>query len=180
MNFPALSLKGRALRLLSGREYSRQELTQKLRTHETAEGELAAILDDLEAKGFIDAQRVVDSVVHRRSAKLGVMRVRQELQSKGLPPDAVQAAVAQLQGTELARAQEVWRKKFGVGRSTAKTVGRCDAASALADRAKQMRFLASRGFSGDVIGRVLARGNTENHDDQNGCHDGEPVDWDGG
>lgn len=156
MNFPALSLKGRALRLLSGREYSRQELVQKLRTHETAEGELAAILDELEAKGFIDAQRVVDSVVHRRSAKLGAMRVRQELQSKGLPPEAVQAAVAQLQGTELERAQLVWAKKFG------ETAG---SDNKQLDLAKQMRFLASRGFSGDVIGRVVKRAARHTHQD---------------
>jgi regulatory protein len=155
MKFPALSLKGRALRLLSGREYSRQELAQKLRTHETAEGELAAVLDDLEAKGFIDAQRVVDSVVHRRSAKLGAMRVRQEMQSKGLPPDAVHAAVAQLQSTELERARVVWAKKFGDTTGSDKQL----------DQAKQMRFLASRGFSGDVIGRVVKRAARHAHPD---------------
>lgn len=168
MNFPALSLKGRALRLLSGREYSRQELAQKLRQHETVEGELATVLDELEAKGFIDAQRVVDSVVHRRSAKLGAMRVRQELQSKGLPPEAVQAAVAQLQSTELERAQAVWGKKFGglgglAGRRSAEPA---NAQAASAERAKQMRFLASRGFSGDVIGKVVGRmGRHANLDD---------------
>ena len=60
---PQLSLKGRALRLLSGREHSRLELERRLISHEESPGELAAILDDLQAKGFISEQRVVESVV---------------------------------------------------------------------------------------------------------------------
>ena len=64
-------------------------------------------------QAFIDEQRVIESVVHRRSVKLGASRVRQELQAKGLDPQAVADAVAGLQGSEEARAREVWRKKFG-------------------------------------------------------------------
>ena len=71
MQRPQLSLKGRALRLLSGREHSRSELERKLAPHEEEPGQLRRILDELQAKGFIDHQRVADSVLHRRSAKLG-------------------------------------------------------------------------------------------------------------
>ena len=99
MPLPAtpLSLKGRALRLLSAREYSRAELERKLRAHEEAPGELARALDELQAKGFINEQRVLESVLHRRAARLGASRIRQELNDKGLAPEAVQQAVAQLQ-----------------------------------------------------------------------------------
>lgn len=144
MAFDHISLKGRALRLLSGREHSRTELERKLRAHETAPGELARALDELEAKGFINEQRVLESVVHRRAAKMGAARVRQELQAKGLSPDAVAQAVAYLQGSEVERAREVWRKKFGEPPADA------------AERGKQMRFLASRGFGGDAIRRVVS------------------------
>jgi regulatory protein len=144
MAFDHISLKGRALRLLSGREHSRAELERKLRPHETEPGELARALDDLEAKGFINEQRVLESVVHRRAAKMGAARVRQELQAKGLSPDAVEQAVADLQGSEVERAREVWRKKFGEPPADA------------AERGKQMRFLASRGFGGDAIRRVVS------------------------
>lgn len=144
MAFDQISLKGRALRLLSGREHSRTELERKLRTHETEPGELARALDELEAKGFINEQRVLESVVHRRAAKMGAARVRQELQAKGLSPDAVAQAVADLQGSEVERAREVWRKKFG------------EPPAADAERGKQMRFLASRGFGGDAIRRVVS------------------------
>lgn len=143
MGFDKPSLKGRALRLLSGREHSRAELQRKLAPHETEPGELARALDELEAKGFINEQRVVESVLHRRASRLGAARVRQELQAKGLDPQAVAEAVAGLQDSEEPRAREVWRKKFGVPPLDAN------------ERAKQMRFLLTRGFSSDVVRRVV-------------------------
>ncbi|MCW5668959.1 MAG: recombination regulator RecX [Hydrogenophaga sp.] len=143
MAFDQISLKGRALRLLAGREHSRAELQRKLSAHETEPGELAQALDELEAKGFINEQRVLESVLHRRSARLGASRVRQELQAKGLDPQAVAEAVAGLQGSEEARAREVWRKRFAAPPADA------------AERAKQMRFLLTRGFGAEVVRRVV-------------------------
>ncbi|MBP9150560.1 MAG: recombination regulator RecX, partial [Rhodoferax sp.] len=69
-----LSLRGRALRLLSGREYARLELERKLAPFEEAPGSLAGVLDDLQARGFISEQRVVESLLNRRAAKLGAAR----------------------------------------------------------------------------------------------------------
>ncbi len=143
MGFDKISLKGRALRLLAGREHSRAELERKLAPHEQAPGELQLALDELQAKGFISEQRVVESVVHRRSARLGAGRVKQELQAKGVGAEAVAEAVDRLRGTETERAREVWRKKFG------------EPAADLAGRAKQMRFLAARGFGAEAIRRVV-------------------------
>jgi regulatory protein len=141
-----LSLKGRALRLLSGREHSRAELERKLAAHEEEPGQLARVLDELQAKDFINEQRVVDSVVHRRSGKLGALRIRQELQAKGLDSDKVGEAVAKLKASELARARDVWARKFAAPPADA------------AQRGKQARFLAARGFDGEVVRRVLASG----------------------
>ncbi len=141
---PTLSLTGRALRLLSGREHSRSELERKLARFEEEPGSLARVLDHLEAKDFINADRVVDSVVHRRSGKLGASRIKQELQAKGLDPEAIASAVSQLRATEVERARAIWRKKFGAPPQDA------------AERGKQMRFLASRGFGGETIHRVVA------------------------
>ena len=78
------SLKGRALRLLSQREHSRLELERKLRPFEEVPGELAAALDFLQAKDFINENRVVESVVNRRASKLGASRIKQELTARGL------------------------------------------------------------------------------------------------
>jgi len=149
MAFDQISLKGRALRLLAGREHSRAELERKLKPHETEPGELARALDELDAKGFINEQRVLESVVHRRAGRLGAARVKQELQAKGLDPAAVAEAVAALRGTEVERAREVWRKKFGAPPTDAE------------ERGKQMRFLLARGFGAEAIRRVVSGGDEE-------------------
>src|SRR5512133_1933827 len=129
-----LSLKGRALRLLSVREHSRAELERKLASHEEEPGQLRRVLDELQAKDFINEQRVVDSVLHRRAPRLGAARIRQELQAKGLAPEAVAKALQRLQSTELQRAREVWARKFTQLPRDAR------------ERAQQTRVLMARGF----------------------------------
>ncbi len=154
MAFDQLSLKGHALRLLSGREHSRAELERKLQRFEEEPGSLALALDDLQAKGFISEQRVLESVLNRRAAKLGAQRIRQELLAKGLDAQLVSEAMTTLRSSELARAQTVWDKKFGSPPADASTA------------ARQARFLAARGFGGDVIRQVL-KGDADNLPDCN-------------
>ena len=154
MAFGAPSLKGRALRLLSQREHSRAELERKLARHEEEPGTLARALDELAAKDFISEPRVVASVLNQRAARSGALRVRQELQAKGLDaelvaqamgiaPEAIAEAVASLQDTEVERATALWRRRFDAAPTDAK------------ERAKQTRFLLARGFSGAVVAKVL-------------------------
>ncbi|MDP9900206.1 recombination regulator RecX [Variovorax ginsengisoli] len=149
MGFAAPSLKGRALRLLSQREHSRTELERKLAKYEEVPGTLAAALDELAAKDFISEARVVQSVVHQRAPRMGAARVRQELQHKGIAPEAIAQAVAGLRESETSRAFEVWRRRFEVPPQDAK------------ERARQMRFLMARGFSGAVVAKVLRMDPTE-------------------
>lgn len=137
------SLKGRALRLLSQREHSRTELERKLAQHEEVPGELAKALDELQARDFINDARAVESVVHRRAAKLGAARVKQELAAKGLSGETVAAALEGLRETELSRAREVWRKKFDQPAADAQ------------ERAKQVRFLLTRGFNAEVVRKIV-------------------------
>lgn len=140
-----LSLKGRALRYLAAREHSRAELERKLKPHEEMPGQLAQLLDELQARDFISEARVVESVINRRAGRFGASRIKYELLNKGLGAEAVADAVASLKSSELERAREIWRKKFD------------GPASDAAGRAKQMRFLAARGFGGDVIHRVVGQ-----------------------
>lgn len=148
---PTLSLKGRALKALAGREYSRAELERKLASFEEAPGQLAQILDALAAKGFLDDQRAADALAHRRGQKLGVARVVQELRSRGMEPEAIAQTAQALKATELERAREVWRKKFGAAPADA------------TETAKQMRFLITRGFSAEIIRRVVSARNDEDY-----------------
>jgi len=144
LGFGQISLKGRALKLLAAREHSRRELERKLAPHEVEPGQLKVTLDELQARGFLDDQRVVESVLHRRAARLGAGRIRQELQAKGVAPERVAEAVSRLQTSELQRAREVWRRRFGAAPADAR------------ERAKQGRFLLARGFSAEAVRRVLA------------------------
>ena len=142
---PPLSLKGRALRLLSQREHSRSELERKLAAHEEEPGTLARALDELQARGFISEERVVESVMHRRASKLGTARIQQELAAKGVSSESMSEALAQLRSTELERAREVWSRKFDAPASDPK------------ERARQIRFLLSRGFAAEVVRQVTSR-----------------------
>lgn len=140
---PEPSLKGRALRLLAAREHSRAELERKLAPHAQDPDELRCTLDDLQTKGFLNEARAVQSVLHRRAPRLGALRVKAELLQRGLHEALVGEAMDELAGTEAARAQAVWRKKFGAAPADA------------TERARQMRFLAARGFAAELVRRTV-------------------------
>ena len=143
---PGLSLKGRALKLLSQREHSRLELGRKLAPHAESADQIEPLLDALERDGFLSSQRFAQSLAHRRAPRFGLRRIEQELGAHRLDP-AVAAPVLQgLRDTERERALVAWRKRFG------------ESATDPADRARQHRFLAQRGFTGDAIHWVLRHG----------------------
>ena len=140
-----LSLKARALQWLASREHSRVELRSKLlraagEAHTVAE--VDALLDQLSTQGHLSDARFVESRLHARSSRFGNRRIEHELRQHGVAIDA--DVQAQLRATELARAHEVWRKKFGV------------LARDAAGRARQARFLAARGFSAEVVHKIVS------------------------
>jgi regulatory protein len=136
-------LRARALRLLARREHSRAELRTRLNAHAEDSHSLEALLDELERSGWLSEARFVEAVLHARRGRFGSARIARELRAKGASEEAIEHAIADAAKTELQAAREVWRKKFG------------HAPSNLAERARQTRFLASRGFGADVIHRVL-------------------------
>ncbi|ACC69633.1 recombination regulator RecX [Paraburkholderia phymatum] len=140
---PARSLKGRALGYLSRREYSRAELSRKLAPYAEEGDSIDALLDSLENEGWLSNSRFAESLLHRRASRMGAGRIVNELKRHAVGQELVEEVSAQLRETELARAQAVWRKKFG---SLPETPN---------ERAKQARFLATRGFSQGIIGKIL-------------------------
>jgi regulatory protein len=148
-----LSLKGRALSFLSRREHSRKELSQKLLAHAESEQQLQAVLDEMEKLNFLSDARFIESVVHRKGQRFGVMKLRQELSGHGLDTDRVKQALDGAKATEYERALEVWKRKF-----SAPPID-------LAGKAKQMRFLAARGFSGDIVRKIVSTSRLLDDDD---------------
>ena len=155
MAFGALSLKGRALRYLAQREHSRAELERKRarfaedRAEASAAELIGRALDELTAHGFLSEARVAESVLNGQGQRFGARRLKQTMQAKGLDAALVAATLQQARGTELERARQVWQRKFGTPAQDA------------AERARQMRFLAARGFEGDVIRRVVQGGDDD-------------------
>lgn len=138
-----LSLRGRALRLLSQRDYTRAEMLDKLIPHCGSMDELHALLAELSEKGWLDDKRAADSLVHRQASRYGVARIRRDLRAKGVASDVIADALMELGDSELVRAKAVWRKKFGSMPETP------------TEQAKQIRFLLARGFSVQVIRQVI-------------------------
>ncbi|WP_347554840.1 recombination regulator RecX [Robbsia sp. KACC 23696] len=164
---PPRSLKARALDYLSRREYSRVELMRKLapfaaaqceaaaqdeaRAHAEVEVEdpLPALLDALEREGWLSDSRFTDSVVHRKATRFGTSRIVGELKQHAIDADRLAEVRETLRETEASRARGVWQRKFGTLPDSPQA------------RAKQARFLAARGFSIDVIRRLLSASDEE-------------------
>ena len=140
---PKLSLKGRALRYLSMREHSRLELTRKLSAYTESEEELNGVLNWLEEAKFLSDQRFSEALVHKRQARFGNQKILAELQSHQLSKEDLSEIKEELQETELQRATDVLWRKF----ATAPADHR--------EKAKQMQFLAQRGFSSRAISHAL-------------------------
>jgi len=137
------ALKARALRLLSGREHSRAELTRKLAGAGESEA-IEALLDRLEEVDLLSDARFAQSYIRSRQARLGNQRLRLELKQRGVAEHLIDAALQEsIEGDDDARARQVWQKKFGTPPTDAR------------EWAKQARFLQGRGFAADIIHRIL-------------------------
>jgi regulatory protein len=135
-------LRVRALQLLTRRDYSRAGLQAKLAPHAESEEDLTRVLDALQAERLLSDCRYATQRVAARGRRYGDARLRQELRQQGVSDADIAAALPEA-GDEAERCRAIWAKKFGHPPKTAE------------ERAKQMRFLQYRGFSGDAIRRVM-------------------------
>lgn len=143
---PARSLLSRAIALLARRDHSRAELARKLARYLTEgddSAELIRVLDELDRNQLLSDERLAAAVARNRRQRFGDARIRHDLRRFGVADEVSAIALATLAGSEVARAHEVWSKRFNALPTSA------------AERAKQARFLQSRGFSLDSIFRVL-------------------------
>ncbi len=131
------------MRYLARREHTRAELHAKLQPHVQEGEDLEAVLDGLEQHNWLSDARAADMMVTARRGRFGTQRIAYELRQKGVAETLIGDALPHLKETELDAARDVWKKKFGVLPHDQK------------EKAKQVRFLQSRGFSLDVIFKVL-------------------------
>ena len=136
-------LRARALRCLARREHSRAELARKLAGHGDA-AEVDAVLVRMSELGLQSDSRFAEAWVRGKAARFGSARLRRELSQRGLEAELIDDALAGADlEPELERARALWRTRFGSAPGNAR------------EWARQARFLQSRGFSTDVIRKLL-------------------------
>jgi len=146
---PEVSLRVRAMRYLARREHSRAELSNKLLPHVQEGEDLEAVLDELEKRNWLSDARAATQLVDSKRSRFGTQRLVHELRRRGIAEELISVSLPALKENELSVAHEVWRRKFASLPQDAK------------EKAKQMRFLQSRGFSMEIICKVLRDVETE-------------------
>ncbi|MDX1451833.1 MAG: regulatory protein RecX [Oleiphilaceae bacterium] len=141
------SLYQRAVAMLAKREHSRVELKQKLSRNTSDVAMIEQVLTALQADNYQSDERFAESLVRSRVARgKGPLFVVQELRQHGLTDALIEQSLAQAEVDWFAMAAEVRARRFGPG----------DTHADFKAKAKQMRFLAQRGFSQDHIEHAIA------------------------
>jgi regulatory protein len=143
-----------AVRMLARREYSRAELTQRLVRKGIARADIDRALDELATAGLLSDERYAQAVVAQRSGHYGKRAIAYALREKGIAAPDADAAMAPLAATdEFADATALWQRRFGAAPANQK------------EKARQVRFLQSRGYGFSVVLRVLRAAGAPADDD---------------
>lgn len=122
------------------------ELAGKLKAREFSPAEIEALLDRLESEGLQSDARYAQNYVHSRTRRgFGPLRIKLELQERGVSGELVEAYVDFNDQAWLRVACRQYEKKFGV-----------QAGATVKDRVKRMRYLQTRGFTSDIIKKTFA------------------------
>jgi len=141
---PARSPKAIAIRLLARREYGRAELAALLRARGADADAVERALDELTVLGYLSDARYAEAMVAGRSGRFSRRAIAHALSEKRVAREVADAALAPLAGRdEQADAQALWSRRFGAAPRDER------------EKARQVRFLLSRGYSLSVALRVL-------------------------
>ena len=147
---PARSLAGEPLRqkaiaLLARREYARSELEQRLVARGGERGEVRMLLETLAAQDLLSDARYARSMVARRIGSRSRRRIAEELKAAEIAPEHIDAALAETGLDDEATLVALWQRRFGRAPADER------------DKARQVRFLQSRGFALSAILKLLRR-----------------------
>jgi len=134
------ALKARALRHLVRREHSRAELARKLAPHAGSHEELEALLDSLVARKQLSDERYAEERARVLARKYGAAKIRHDLKAKGISDGIVGAVSSE---GELERARTILERKYR------------EPAASREERVRRARFLQGRGFSTDIVARLV-------------------------
>ena len=140
-----VELRARALRLLARREHTRQELERKLSPHAGSSEDVKDLLAGLKQKNQLSEERYAEERARQLSRKYGAARIRQDLKSKGVSEELISRFSSS--ENEMQKAKEILERKYRTPAATRE------------EKAKRMRFLQSRGFSSEIIFKLLSARN---------------------
>jgi len=144
-----ISLRGGALAMLARREHTRAEMRHKLSPHCEDTAQVEQLLDALVARGWLSETRFAESRANALARKFGSLKIEHDLRSRGVSAEVVDRTVEQARAQELENCRSAWQRKFGALPQSA------------AERGRQMRFLAGRGFSAETVRQVLKAGDAD-------------------
>jgi regulatory protein len=135
--------------MLARREYSRVEIAQRLQQRGVPRDDVERALDELQAAGYLSDARYAQAVVTQKAGRYGKRAIAHALREKGIAAPEALAALAPLAAAdEFADAQALWQRRFGTPPANER------------DKARQVRFLLSRGYGLSVALRVLRAAGT--------------------
>lgn len=138
-----VSLKAQAVRLLARREYARDDLEQRLIAKGAAPDEVAAVLDELSSQGLLSNERFAHALVAQKSGSYSRRSIRGELKRKGVSGEAIEGAIGEATIDDDAAMLALWQRRFGAPPANDR------------EKARQIRFLQSRGFALSAIFKML-------------------------
>ncbi|NND65784.1 MAG: regulatory protein RecX [Gammaproteobacteria bacterium] len=131
--------------LLARREHASFELQRKLKKRGFRTELISSALEGLQRDGLLNEQRFVDAFVNNRVERgQGPLRIRLDLNQRGIEDSLINQTFETLNIDWSAVATKAWSKKFN------------QQPSDLKERAKQQRFLAYRGFSSEQVRRIFS------------------------
>jgi regulatory protein len=134
--------KNSAIYSLAMREHSRYELKNKLLKKEYVEGvDLEKLLDELEASDYLSDKRFAESFIRARVSRgQGKLKILNELKQRGVNGALINTSMQKSEVDWLSLASQIRERKFGEFIPVE-----------YKQKAKQMRFLSSRGFDSEMI-----------------------------
>jgi len=141
-----LSPRNVAMDYLSRREHSRSELHNKLKSKGFEQEAIAIALNKLEAENLLNDFRFAQAYLrHRVSKGFGLIKIRHELNTKGVDRDILQQAEATTECDWQDHLETVSARKYGSSKPFS-----------LKEKQKRIRFLQQRGFVMSDIMRLFA------------------------
>ena len=111
---------------------------------EISKVDLELVLDELENKDWLSDNRFSEQFVLSKKRKFGALKIAHELKLRGVNKSIINRVLRDIKDDEFLLAKKIWEKKFNQIPIT------------IDEKAKQIRFMQSRGIEASIIHQILS------------------------